>query len=31
MFAAFKTMAFEHVAGNSLNYEENTFERQSTC
>ena len=24
-------MAFEHVAGICLNYDENTFQRQSTC
>ena len=30
MFAVFKITAFEHVAGNSLNYEENTCDRQST-
>ena len=31
MFAAFEIMASEHVAGNCLNYDENTCDRQSTC
>ena len=31
MFAVFETMAFEHDAGNSLNYDENTCERQLRC
>ena len=24
-------MAFEHVAGNSLNYDHNSYDRQGTC
>ena len=31
MFAVFEVMGFEHVAGNSFNYDENKSERQSTC
>ena len=31
MFAVFEIMAFEHIAGNSLNYHENTYDRLSTC
>ena len=31
MFVVFETMVFEHVAGNSLKYGENTRDRQSTC
>ena len=31
MVAVFETMAFEHVAGNSVNYNENTCDGQSTC
>ena len=31
MFVVFKTMAFEHGAGISLSYDENTCERESTC
>ena len=30
MFAVFEIMAFEHVAGNYLNYDESTCKRQST-
>ena len=30
MVAAFEIMAFEHVAGNSLNYDENTCDGLST-
>ena len=30
MFAVFEIM-FEHVAGNSVNYDENTFHEQPTC
>ena len=30
-FMAFEIMAFEHVAGFSLNYDENTCDRQLTC
>ena len=31
MFAVFEIIAFEYFAGNSLNYEENTCDRQSMC
>ena len=31
MFPVFEIMAFEHVAGISFNYDENTCDRQSTC
>ena len=31
MFPVFKIMAFEHVAGNSLNYGGKTCDWQSTC
>ena len=31
MFIVFEIMAFEHIWGISLNSEENTWERQSTC
>ena len=31
MFPVSEIMGFEHVAGNSLNYDENTGDRQSTC
>ena len=31
MFPVFETMAFEYDAGNSLNYDKNTCERQSRC
>ena len=31
MFAIFEIMALEHVAENSLNYDENTCDGQSTC
>ena len=31
MFAVFEIMAFEHIAGNSLNYEENICDQQSSC
>ena len=30
MFPVLEKMAFEHVAGNSLNYDENTCDWQST-
>ena len=31
MFVVFEINAFEHVAGNSLNYAENTCDQQSSC
>ena len=31
MALVFEIMAFEDVAGNSLNYDENTCDWQSTC
>ena len=31
MFAVFEIMAFEHVAGNSLNYGDKTCVLQSSC
>ena len=31
MFRVFELMPFEHVAGISLSYYENTYDRQSTC
>ena len=31
MFGLFEVMAFEHAAGNYLNYGDNTCDRQSTC
>ena len=31
MFAIFETIAFEHVVGNSFNYEDNTCDPESTC
>ena len=31
MLAVFGIMAFEDVPGNSLNYDENTCDRQSRC
>ena len=31
MLRAFDIMAFKHVAGSSLNSDENTFYRQSKC
>ena len=31
MAAVIEIMAFGHVAGNYLNYNENTCDRQSTC
>ena len=31
MFMVFETMAFEHLSGISLNYDENISERQSSC
>ena len=31
MFVVFEIMAFEHVAGNFLNYDENTCDGQSMC
>ena len=31
MVAVFEIMAFEQVAGNPLNYHENTFYEKSTC
>ena len=31
MFAVLEIMMFEHVAGNSVNYEENTCDEQPTC
>ena len=31
MFAVFEKMEFEPAAGNSLSYDENTREQQSTC
>ena len=31
MFSVCERMAFEHVAGNSLNYDENTCDLQSPC
>ena len=30
MFLVFEIISFEHVAGNSLNYGENTRDREST-
>ena len=30
MFAVFEIMAFEHVAGVSISYDENTCDRQAT-
>ena len=31
MLRVFEIMAFEHIAGISLNYDKNTCDRQSTC
>ena len=31
MFRVFEIVAFEYVAGNSLNYDQNTCYRESTC
>ena len=31
MVAGFEIMAFEHVAENSFNYDENTCDGRSTC
>ena len=31
MVPVFEIMAFGHVAGNSLNYDENTCDQQTTC
>ena len=31
MAAVFEIMAFEHFAENSLNFDENTSDRESTC
>ena len=31
MFTVFELMAFKHVAGISLSYDENTYDRQWTC
>ena len=31
MVVVFETMAFEHAAGICLNYDENTWDRQSRC
>ena len=31
MFSVFEIIAFEHVSGISLNYDENIYGRQSTC
>ena len=31
IFRDFETMAFQHVSGISLNFDENIWKRQSTC
>ena len=31
MFMVFEIIVLEHVAGNSLNYDENICDRESTC